>query len=254
MRSSSLLSPAAAPSPGNTGAPASARGRARRAALLRLLTAVAPVLLSAALWVLNKTVRMRFVNGDELFGRWQRGEQVIIAFWHNRAVMMPLAYRGPKLCIMNSQHRDGEIATRALARWGIRSVRGSATRGGAFAFMQLVHAYRDGYDLAVVPDGPRGPRYIVKPGVVHLARATGAPIFPVTYAANRQRQLRSWDRLIIPLPFARIVYMAGDPIDVPRDADATMLEAKRRELEDRLNTITAAAERHFAGPTVDASA
>ena len=156
--------------------------------------------------------------------------------------MMPVANRSRKLCIMNSQSRDGEIATRALARWGIRSVRGSATRGGIGAFLNLVRAYRDGCDLAVVPDGPRGPACVVKAGVIHLARATGATIFPVTYAASRQRRLHSWDRLIIPLPFARVVYVGGEPLQVPRHATDAEVETLRHELETRLNDITDQAE------------
>jgi lysophospholipid acyltransferase (LPLAT)-like uncharacterized protein len=191
-------------------------------------------------------VRTEYLHGEELFDRWARGEQLIVAFWHNRAVMMPIPSRGRKLCIMNSRSRDGEIATRALARWGIRSVRGSATRGGAAGFMQLVNAYRAGYDLAVVPDGPRGPCYVVKPGVIHLARVTGAPIVPVTYAASRIRQLRSWDRLIIPLPFSRVLYVVGEPLRVPRDTYDRDLEALRCELEARLKSITQAAETEVA--------
>ncbi len=222
------------------------RRHRRRERLLQLLTVVAPRLLSGALWLLAKTVRFRFENADDLFARWARGEQVIIAFWHNRAVMMPAAYRGRRLCIMNSQHRDGEIATRALARWGIRSVRGSATRGGAAAFLQLVNAYRDGHDLAVIPDGPRGPRYVVKRGVIHLARATGAPIFPVAYAATHTRQLRSWDRLIIPLPFSRVLFLAGEPLLVPRHAEGEDVERLRCALEARLNAVTEAAEDRVA--------
>jgi lysophospholipid acyltransferase (LPLAT)-like uncharacterized protein len=234
--------PDAAAEPEKTASPPARRRRPWRAPLLRLLTAAAPVLISGALRLLAWTVRIRYVNVEELFGRWQRGEQMIGAFWHNRAVMMPVANRSRKLCIMNSQSRDGEIATRALARWGIRSVRGSATRGGVGGFLQLVRAYRDGCDLAVVPDGPRGPRCVVKAGVIHLARATGAPIFPVTYAATRRRQLRSWDRLIIPLPFSRIVYVAGEPLQVPRHATDTEVETLRQELEARLNRITEQAE------------
>jgi len=214
--------------------------------------AVGPLLVSAALCVLRWTVRIRYRNADDLLARWARGEQVIIAFWHNRAVMMPVAYhgRGRKLCIMNSQHRDGEIATRALARWGIRSVRGSATRGGAGGFLQLVNAYRDGYDLAVVPDGPRGPRYAVKRGVIHLARATGAPLFPVTYAATRTRRLRSWDRLIIPLPFARVLFVVGEPLRVPRHTTDDQVETLRRDLEARLTAITDLAEGQIAAAAV----
>jgi len=213
-----------------------------------LVLALGPLLLSAALRLLQRTVRIRYHNADALFARWARGDQVIVAFWHNRVVMMPVAYdgRGRKLCIMNSQHRDGEIATRALARWGIRSVRGSATRGGAGGFLQLVNAYRDGYDLAVVPDGPRGPRYAVKRGVIHLARATGAPLFPVTYAATRRRQLRSWDRLIIPLPFAEIVFAVGEPLQVPRHTTDEEAETLRRELESRLRAITDMADAQVA--------
>jgi len=231
----------------------SSSGRRRRELAWRLVVAIAPMLLSGALYLLAWTVRVRLVNTSELFARWARGDRIILAFWHNRVVMMPQQYRGRKICIMNSQHRDGEIATRALSRWGIRSVRGSATRGGVAGFLRLVDAFRDGYDLAVVPDGPRGPRYRAKPGVVYLAKATGAPIFPISYAASWKKELRSWDRLIIPLPFARIVYVAGEPLTVPRDAGDDMAEALRKELEDRLNRATAEAETLVAragAPTV----
>ena len=220
-----------------------------------LINPVVPRLISGALWLIAKTVRIEYVNADDLFARWARGEQVILAFWHNRVVMMPIAYqgRGSKACIMNSQHRDGEIATRALERWGIRSVRGSATRGGAAGFLQLVNAFRDGYDLAVVPDGPRGPRYVVKRGIIHLGKATGAPIIPVTYAATRRHQLRNWDRFIVPLPFSRIVYIAGEPLQVPRDLSDERAETLRLELESRLNAITAAADARVARQPDDLS-
>ena len=213
-----------------------------------LINPVVPRLISGALWLIAKTVRIEYVNGDDLFARWARGEQVILAFWHNRVVMMPIAYqgRGRSVCIMNSQHRDGEIATRALQRWGIRSVRGSATRGGAAGFLQLVNAFRAGDDLAVVPDGPRGPRYVAKRGVIHLGKATGAPIIPVTYAATRRRQLLNWDRFIIPLPFSRIVFIAGEPLQVPRHISDEEAEALRLELENRLKAITTAADARVA--------
>jgi len=232
----------AAEKPAPPARPGPRRRHPWREPFLRLLTAAAPILISGALRLLALTVRVRYVDGDELFARWQRGDQLLAAFWHNRALMMPVANRSRKLCILNSQSRDGEIATRALARWGIRSVRGSATRGGVGGFLQLVRAYRAGYDLAVVPDGPRGPRCVVKAGVIHLARATGGTLYPITYAASRQRRLRSWDRLIIPMPFARVTYVAGEPLQVPRHATDDEIETLRCELETRLNRITARAE------------
>jgi hypothetical protein len=228
----------------NTGAPPPARPHRWRSRLLDLLVVVAPRLISGALWLLARTLRITYRGAARLFDAWARGERTIVACWHNRVVMMPIpcAAFGARLCIMNSRHRDGEIATRTLARWGIHSVRGSASRGGARAFLQLVRAFREGYDLAVVPDGPRGPRYVAKLGVLHLARTTGAFIYPVSYAASRAWQLRSWDRLIIPKPFARLTYAVGEPLHVPREATDDDLEALRAQLEQRLNDVTATAE------------
>jgi lysophospholipid acyltransferase (LPLAT)-like uncharacterized protein len=213
-----------------------------RKPLLRAATVVAPPLLSGLLRVMEWTLRITVVNGDGLYGRWTRGERTIVAFWHDRLLMMPIAARRHPLCIMNSQHRDGEIASRAIARWGIRSVRGSATRGAVPGFLRLVRAYRSGSDLAVVPDGPRGPGHRAKPGVIQLAKMTGAPIIPVSYAADRVKRLRSWDRLMIPLPFARVTLAIGEAVRVPRDADERTMEDHRQLLEERLNELGRRAE------------
>jgi lysophospholipid acyltransferase (LPLAT)-like uncharacterized protein len=214
----------------------------------RFVAVVAPRLVHIAVRLLSKTLRTEYVGADDLFARWQRGEQVIVSFWHNRLLLMPTAYRGRRLCVLNSGHRDGDLATRALVGWRIRAVRGSATRGGVSGFLQLVRAYRDGDDLAVVPDGPRGPRYEAKPGIIHLARSTGAPIFPVTFGASRMRQLGSWDRMVIPLPFARVVFVVGAPFTVARDASEEESEQTRSELQARLNEITADAEKRAGKP------
>jgi hypothetical protein len=227
----------------------SASGKRRpwwRAPLLRLLTVVAPVILSGALRMLSWTLRLDIVGADDLFRRWSNGEKVIVAFWHSRLLFMPMAARGRPVCIMVSEHRDGEIASRALARWGIHTVRGSATRGGARGFLRLVAAYRSGDSLAVVPDGPQGPRHKAKPGVIHLAKITGAVIVPVSAAASQARCLGSWDRMLIPLPFARVVLIAGEPLVVSRDADDNEVEQLRRILEDRLNELGRAAEQRLA--------
>jgi lysophospholipid acyltransferase (LPLAT)-like uncharacterized protein len=215
-----------------------------------LLTTLAPPLIAVALRLLYATVRIELIGGGELLGRWQRGERTIVTFWHNRVLMMPKAYSGGGACIMNSQSRDGEIATRVLSRLGIRSVRGSATRGGAAGFMQLVNAHRRGLDLAVVPDGPRGPRYVAKAGVIHLARLTGAPLYPMSYAATRFRQLHSWDRLIIPLPFARVAFTVGEALEVPRRADEATVERLRGELQSRLDRLTVQAEERVGARTL----
>ena len=166
----------------------------------KILARLAPPLLRIVLRLLQATLRIDWINADPLRARWARGEQAIVSFWHNRLLLLPVIGDGRPICVMVSQHRDGEIATQLLSAWGVSTVRGSASRGAVGGFLRLVDAYRRGHNLAVLPDGPRGPRYVVKPGIVHLAKALGSPIFPVAYAASRAARLRSWDRLIIPLP------------------------------------------------------
>jgi lysophospholipid acyltransferase (LPLAT)-like uncharacterized protein len=206
------------------------------------------ILALCTLWFLGKTTRKRFINGEELFACWQRREPVILAFWHGRILLMPFPYRGQKACIMNSIHRDGEIITRVIKRFGINTVRGSSTRGWMGGLKGMLEAHRQGHDLIVVPDGPRGPRYKAKSGILQLARATGASIFPVTYGAAWKATVKSWDRLLIPFPFSRVTYVAGLPIKVPADASPELMEEKRQELENALLSITEIADASFAAP------
>jgi lysophospholipid acyltransferase (LPLAT)-like uncharacterized protein len=203
------------------------------------------VLALGALRTLGLTIRKQYSGGEELLACWERHQQVILVFWHNRILFMPFPYQGRKACIMNSIHRDGEIITRVIKRFGINAVRGSSTRGWMGGLKGMLEAYRHGYDLIVVPDGPRGPRYRAKPGVLQLARATGAPIFPVTCSAAWKLTVPSWDQLMVPLPFSRVRYVAGSQILVPPDASPAQMEEKRQELEHSLIQITNEADRYF---------
>ncbi|HSP95886.1 MAG TPA: lysophospholipid acyltransferase family protein [Candidatus Dormibacteraeota bacterium] len=217
---------------------------------LAALAALAPLLLRPLLRLLQATSRIEYVDAEGLRARWAGGERAVLAFWHNRLLMLPIVAAGQPVCIMVSHHRDGEMATGLLGAWGVTTVRGSATRGAVGGFLRLVDAYRRGCNLAVLPDGPRGPRYVAKPGVVHLAKAVQAPIFPMAYAADRLRHLRSWDRLPLPLPFAHVVVAVGEPLSVPAGATSEELGALRAELERRLVEITAAVEARVGMPAV----
>lgn len=212
-----------------------------RKSLLRAVTPLAPPVVAWLLRIVAWTLRPDFSRCAPLRARWDRGDNVIVAFWHNRLLLMPSLGAGIPVSILVSHHRDGEIATRALALWGIHTVRGSSTRGGVSGFLRLVEAYRAGDTLAVIPDGPRGPRYEAKPGVIRLAKATGATIFPVSCAVSRFLRLRTWDRLVVPLPFARVTFLVGEPIDVPRSARGAELESYRLNLADQLTELTRAA-------------
>ncbi len=121
---------------------------------------------------------------------YREGRHIILAFWHSQQLMIPFGYRGAGSHVLISRHGDGEIISRIIARFGHESVRGSSTRGGAGALRALIRIGRSGRDLAVTPDGPKGPRHVAKLGVIHLAKATGLPIVPLAFACSKKNSLR----------------------------------------------------------------
>jgi hypothetical protein len=173
---------------------------------------------------------------------------LIFVFWHNRIFLMPHLFRKywrplghDKVAVLISRSRDGEKLADVLQHFNLACVRGSSSRGGAEALREMTRLVRDGYDIGITPDGPRGPCYVMQPGCVSLAHVTGAPIIPVSYAVNWQITLKSWDRFIIPLPFARCVVRLGTPVRVPAGADETMRERVRAELQGCLAGLGGAA-------------
>ena len=172
------------------------------------------------------------------------GRPFIAAFWHNRLMMAPQGWReAATMHVIISRHRDGESIARAVRHLGVAAIRGSRTRGGAAALRSSLRLLEEGGYLGITPDGPRGPRMRVQPGIIALARLSGAPIVPATYAVSRRRVADSWDRFVIALPFSRGIYLWGQPIHVAAGADAAAMERARLLLEERLNALTAEADR-----------
>ncbi|MDH5295753.1 MAG: lysophospholipid acyltransferase family protein [Nitrospirota bacterium] len=172
---------------------------------------VAPPLAARTIRLLGHTMRVSTIGGetvDELYGQ---GKRIIIAFWHGRQLMMPLAYRGQLASILISQHRDGEIIARIMQYFGFKAIRGSSTRGGLRAIRQLVKAGRDGGDLVVTPDGPKGPACKVQSGVVYLAKATGFPIIPLTFACSKKKSFRVGITFKFPIPVGRDYLCGANP-------------------------------------------
>lgn len=193
--------------------------------------------------LLRATVRLRH-HGDGEMRRMEREEgPFIVAFWHRHLLLMPYCYRRGRISILISRHRDGELIARTMGRFGFATSRGSSSRGGAAALRELLRRVREGWDLAITPDGPRGPSGVVKPGVVQAAAVAGVPIQPVALAASRCRRLASWDRFVIPLPGSSVHLVYGEPLRVDRRAD---LEAAAAELGRRLDAAEAEAERRAA--------
>ena len=163
-------------------------------------------------------------------------QPVIFCLWHNRlAISMLVHRRHPrKLAALVSASKDGALLAAVLGRFGVEQVRGSSSRRGPQALLELTSHARRGYDLAITPDGPRGPRYTVQNGVIALAQLTGLPIIPVTCNTRRKLCLKSWDRFQIPFPFSHCELILDEPIHVPREADGAEREERRRKLETSL--------------------
>ena len=171
-----------------------------------------------------------------------QGRRVIYAFWHGRILVPIWTHRDSNIGILVSQGRDGEYVARIADKLGFHVIRGSTTRGAEEGFRMLLSALEQGHDVAITPDGPTGPRYQVKKGIVYLARASGAAILPVGIAADRYRQLASWDEFRVLLPGAYALARYGDPIIVPEHANKFDMEDIRAGLETTLNALTADVE------------
>lgn len=152
----------------------------------RLKLGLLPPFGAAVIRALGGTLRLRTLHDDRIKAFWDARLPVIIAFWHARQIMMPLCYGGSRIFILISEHRDGELIHRIVRRFGFETVRGSTTRGGTRALRQMVRLGRSGADLAVTPDGPKGPRCVAQAGVVELAKLTGLPIVPLTFSASKK--------------------------------------------------------------------
>ncbi len=188
---------------------------------------------------LAMTLRIREAGTEQVAPFWKRGASLIYAIWHGRILMLPCLYaRAHRVHVMASRSRDGELEARFLQRFGVEVVRGSTTRGGSEALRALVHALRRGREAVITPDGPRGPAYVVQPGIIALARLTGAPIIPLTFSAAPAWRLKSWDEFLIPKPFARGVVSFGPPLFVPRSADRALEQALSKQLESTLRALT----------------
>jgi len=199
-------------------------------------------------WLMGWSWRFRF-HGREGFQAFrERGEPVIFLFWHSRILPLAHLHRNEGVVVLISEHRDGELIARLARRRGFLTVRGSSTRGGARAFRGMLRGLRNGSDLAVTPDGPKGPPRHLKPGVLLAAQRSGAPLIPVACGARRAWRLNSWDRFLVPWPLARVEVRYGAPIHVDRELDEEGLEHLARQVEEELNHLTDMVDRENPDP------
>jgi lysophospholipid acyltransferase (LPLAT)-like uncharacterized protein len=216
--------------------PHRARGRGR----------VAARILWGLIRLLSWSVRFRLIGYEEGKPLPALARPVLFCIWHNRLALCLELYRryvqayypGRHMAAMVSASRDGGMLSRVLELFEVAPVRGSSSRRGPQALLEMTSWANRGFDLAITPDGPRGPRYQVQDGVVALAQVTGLPIIPVSYRLSWKKCLRSWDQFQVPLPLALCEIRLGEPMVVQRELKDEQREEVRNLLEERMRSIT----------------
>jgi lysophospholipid acyltransferase (LPLAT)-like uncharacterized protein len=186
---------------------------------------------------LGHTLRWRVEGTEHYDAVLASGRQPIMAFWHGRILSGTLYFQRRGIVVITSENFDGEWIARIIQRFGFGTARGSSSRGGLRAMLQLVRDMEQGRPAAFTLDGPRGPARVAQPGAIWLARATGNPVVPFHMEASSKWTARSWDQTQIPKPFTTVAVAIGDPFDVAGDATDQQLETARQELERRLRTL-----------------
>jgi lysophospholipid acyltransferase (LPLAT)-like uncharacterized protein len=185
---------------------------------------IGAVLIRALGW----TWRLRVSCDDDLRRQRAAKQPVIFILWHGQLLPLLYHHRREGVAVLISEHSDGEIVARIAISLGYRTVRGSTSRGAARALIGLSRAVKEGHDLAITPDGPRGPAKSFAAGALVVSQRTGAPMVPVAVSANRGWRLKSWDRFLIPKPFARVHIAYGDLVSIqPGDVRDAADEADR---------------------------
>lgn len=193
------------------------------------------VMIYLLIHLLRLTLRIESVGGEIFRDLVSRGEGVIGIFWHGRLLMAPFAYPGKRLHVLIGMHRDGQLIADVMKCFRFGLVRGSSSKGGVAALRECVRLLNAGNDLAITPDGPRGPAEVAKLGVAQAAMVSGSAVLPVAFSASRSWRIKSWDSLLIPKPFSRGVYVIGQPLRYEKGEE---LEAFRQRIESALRETT----------------
>lgn len=211
---------------------ASGRGR-------RFRVAVVSAIGGLIIRLLGLTWSVRRVGGETFDAMLRRGEPFIVVFWHGEIVPVTWVHRHRGIAPLISRHADGEMIARIVEGLGYRTVRGSTTRGGVRALLETAQRVKEGITVGFTPDGPRGPRHVFAPGALIVAQRTGRPIVALGATASRAWRLRSWDRHLVPKPFATVTIRYSEPqyvrADQARDAvqEQARFEALLNSLADR---------------------
>jgi lysophospholipid acyltransferase (LPLAT)-like uncharacterized protein len=202
----------------------------------RVFLIIASMLGPVLILLYGFTWRVRWSGAENLKKALQKSGRVLFVFWHSRLLGLCYTHRFRNIGIMVSKSFDGEWIARIVGHLGYRVFRGSASKAGAAALLEMIRSDNGG-NLALTVDGPHGPAEKVKPGAIMLASSSGLPLVPITCRASRFWRLRSWDRFIVPKPFSTVEVVMGEPLLVPGNIERDDLEKFMSELENVINRV-----------------
>jgi hypothetical protein len=201
----------------------------------------------AVIRVLGPTIRFEVIGGRDAGREYRPGAPFIYAFWHRCIIPATWYFRNRGGVLMNTTNFDGQWTRRVIERLGYGTAQGSSTRGGLRGLAVMAKKLEEGFDSGFTIDGPRGPRYVAKPGPVMLARRSGRPIVLFHIGLERAWTLeKSWDLMRIPKPFTRAILVIAPTLWVPKDTDHDGLEAKQQEMQKILERLRDVAESWFS--------
>ncbi|MBK9528611.1 MAG: lysophospholipid acyltransferase family protein [Acidobacteria bacterium] len=200
----------------------------------RLMIRLADIVFFSAIWLVGKLTSFEIEGREHLDAIRQNGKIPILTFWHDRIFLSTYYFRDYGIVVISSRSFDGEYTSRLIKRFGYGSIRGSSSRGGSGALVEMIKAMRRGLPTGFTLDGPRGPKYVAKPGAVLLAKKTGNPLLPFIIESRSYWTAKSWDQMQIPKPFSKAKVFIGEPIEVAPDDD---MDAKLAELQSSLDNI-----------------
>ena len=214
----------------------------------RLLIRLADWVFYLLIKFIGKTIRTEIEGAENYAAIEKAGKLPIICFWHNRIFLGTYFHRNRRIVVITSQSFDGEYIARFIQRFGYGAIRGSSTRGGVGALVEMIRLMKNGLATSFSIDGPKGPRYVAKSGACLLAKKTGNPMLPLLVETEKFWTIKSWDQLQIPKPFTRAKIFYAAPIYVAPDASDEEIEKKREELQISLDNLVELGKRWRESP------
>ena len=202
--------------------------------------------------LVGKTTKWDIFGMNQLYQVWHQEKAIILVIWHGRALMIPHFWNKKRpLNALVSLHKDGRIIAGFLEKYGFGTIGGSSNEGAQSAALSLLHSLQNDTAIAIIPDGPRGPRMKMSISPLYFARKSGKPVFGATYSIEHSLVAKSWDAMLIPPPFSRGVLHITKPYYIPANASDEDLEYYRQQIEDELNMLTLKADKRFGLPVIE---